>query len=229
MVTPMTSPPARPRSRTAPIVGLIVALGSAFLLPYLPGQAHQNIADVKQDLGVVLFEWIVALVILAIVLFWERLPLGSIGFRTPSWRDAGAMGIAIVAMFVATAIFSALTATASGATSAQIVAVPLTLRIALFLTAGFCEELMFRAYAIERLTLFTGKLWISGAVTVAFFTLAHVPRYGFHLSLVAVAIIAAFLTALYVWRRNFWVCAAMHAFVDCVGLVIAPLFGAGAH
>ena len=225
----MTAPPAR-APRTASIVGLIVALGSAFLLPYLPGQAHQNIADVRQDLGIVIFEWIVALVILGIVLFWERLPLSSIGFRAPSWRDAGAMGITTVALFAATAIFAALTpATASGAMSAQIVAVPLALRIALFLTAGFCEELMFRAYAIERLTLFTGKLWISGAVTVAFFTLGHVPRYGFHLSLVAVAIIAAFLTALYLWRRNFWVCAAMHAVVDFIGLVIAPLFGAGAH
>jgi membrane protease YdiL (CAAX protease family) len=226
----MTAPPTRPRSRAASIVGLIVALGSAFLLPYIPGQAHQNIADVKQDLGVVIFEWIVALVILAIVFFWERLPLGSIGFRMPSWRDVGAMGITTVALFVATAIFAALApTTASGATSAQIVAVPLMLRIALFLTAGFCEELMFRAYAIERLTLFTGKLWVSGAVTAALFTLAHVPRYGFHSSLLAVAIIAAFLTALYLWRRNFWVCAAMHGFIDCYGLVIAPLFGAGAH
>jgi uncharacterized protein len=225
----MTVPPAR-APRAAAIAGLIVALGSPFLLPYLPGQAHQNIADVKQNIGILVFEWIVALAILAIVLFWERLPLGSIGFRTPSWRDVGAMAITTVGLFVATALFAALAPSiASGATPAQIVAVPLALRIALFLTAGFCEELMFRAYAIERLTLFTGKLWISGAVSVALFTLGHVPRYSFHLSLVAVAIIAAFLTALYLWRRNFWLCAAMHAIVDCIGLVIAPLLGAGAH
>ena len=207
----------------ATIAGLIAALGSPFLLPYLPGQAHQNIADARQDVGIVVFEWVVTLVILAIVLGWERLPLGSIGFRMPSWRDAGAMAVVLVAIVVAAGALAAATHATNGATPAEIAALPLGLRIAIFLTAGFGEELMFRAYAIERLTLFTGKLWISGVLTVALFTLGHVPRYGFGPELGGVAIIATGLTALYLWRRNFWVCAAAHAFIDFIGLVVVPL------
>jgi membrane protease YdiL (CAAX protease family) len=221
---------ARPGSRIASIAGLIVALGAGFVLPFLPGQAHQQITDVGQDTVVVAFEWIVAVVLLAIVHFWERLPLSSIGFRALSRRDSIAIGVAFAGMYVGLGIATALTHDTSvqinGATPAQIGAVPLVLRVVLFLTAGFCEELMFRAYAIERLALFTGKLWIGGVVAVVLFTLAHAPRYGFSVSLADVAIIATFLTALYLWTRNFWACAIMHAFIDFVGLVAVPVFTA---
>lgn len=203
------------------------------MLPFLPGQAHQRINDVGQDVGVIVFEWIVALALLAIVVFWERLPLRSIGFRPPSWRHFLAMGVAFVAMYVALGVAAALShgtpSDSGGVTAAQIAAVPLVLRIVLFLTAGFCEELMLRAYAIERLTLFTGKLWIGGAVVVVLFTLAHVPRYGFSVALIDVAIIAIALTALYLRTRNFWVCAIMHAIIDFFGLIVGPAFATHGH
>lgn len=217
---------AQPRSRFASVVGLIVALGSAFLIPFLPGQAHQNIADARQDTVLLAFEWFIALAILTIVVFWERLPLRSIGFRSASPRDFIWMGVAFAGMFVALGVYGALThasgSTVGGITPAQIATVPLVLRIALFLTAGFCEELMFRAYAIERLALFTGNLWLGGAAAVVLFTLGHLPRYGFSYDLVGVAVIALFLTALYLKTRNFWLCAYMHAFIDCIGLVVVP-------
>jgi len=222
----MASSPAQPRSRIASIAGLIVALGAPFLLPLVPGQAQQHITDIGQDSVVVVFEWVVALAILAIVIFWERLPLSSIGFRRAKRFDFVAMAIAVVALFIASGVFSALArageARLNQATLAQIATLPLALRIGMFLTAGFCEELMFRGYAIERLTLLTGKLWIGGVAAVVLFTLGHLPRYGFSLSLAAVAIVATALTALYLWRRNFWICATMHALIDCGGLVIAP-------
>jgi membrane protease YdiL (CAAX protease family) len=94
----------------------------------------------------------------------------------------------------------------------------------LFLTAGFCEELMFRAYAIERLAMFSGKLWVGGLVTAVLFTLGHVPRYGWSVSLAGVFIIGTFLTVLYVRQRNLWLCAAVHAASDAMGLVIGPAF-----
>jgi membrane protease YdiL (CAAX protease family) len=143
----------------------------------------------------------------------------------PSWGDAGAMIVALIAIILAAGALSAVTGATNGATAAEIAAVPLGLRIAIFLTAGFCEELLFRAYAIERLTLFTGNVWLSGALTLALFTLGHVPRYGFHPSLAGVAIIGAGLTGLYLWRRNFWICAAAHAFIDFIGLVVGPIAG----
>jgi membrane protease YdiL (CAAX protease family) len=219
---------AQPRSRAASVAGLIVALGVPFALPLLTGKGVQRITDVRQDVTIVVAEWSLAIAVLAIVVFWERLPLGSIGFRRPSRWDFAAMGGAFVAMFVLLGAFSALTRGASqmNESPAAIATVPLALRILLFVTAGFCEELLFRAYAIERLALFTGKVWAGGVVSVVLFTLGHVPRYGFTPALVAVGIIGAALSALYVWRRNFWVCATMHAIIDCLGLVVAPALAA---
>lgn len=215
---------AEPRSRIASAVGLVVALGMPFVLALLPGQANQRVTDVRQDTTIVVFEWVAAAAVLAVVVFWERLPLASIGFRRPSRLQFAAMGGAFVVLFVLLGAFSVLTHGASAASEnpAQLAAVPLALRIVMFLTAGFCEELLFRAYAIERLALFTGNLWIGGVVSVVLFTLGHVPRYGFSAALVAVGIIGAVLSALYMWTRNFWICAIMHAIIDFFGLVVAP-------
>ena len=114
----------------------------------------------------------------------------------------------------------------NGATPAQLLLIPLGLRVFTFMTAGFCEELFFRAYAIERLRALTGNLWSGCIVAVVVFTLGHVPRYGFTTQLLDVFLIAIALTALYAYRRNFWVCATMHAAIDAVGLILAPLLAA---
>ena len=217
------------RSRVASIVGLTIALGAPFVLPLLPGANHQNIGNAGQDAVIVAFEWAVALALLAIVLFWERLPLGSIGFRRLTRRDLPAIAIVFVAMYAAlVAAATVLHGNAGpGATAAQIAAVPLALRVAMFLTAGFCEELMLRAYTIERLGSLTGKLWIGGVVSVVVFTLGHVPRYGFSHELVNVAIIAIALAFLYVRTRNFWACATVHAVIDFFGLIVVPALSRG--
>lgn len=221
-----------PRPRTAAsIVGLIVALGTPFLLPLITGHGRQSILDVRQDEIIVAVEWTVAIVILGLILPWERLPLRSIGFRMPSFLDFGAMVLALCAMWLTIGVFAAATHAATGddAPAAAIAGIPLLLRITLFLTAGFCEELLFRAYAVERLATLTGSIAIAGVLSVVLFTLGHVPRYGFSPSLAIVAIIATFLTALYLWRRNFWVCAGMHAIIDSIGLVVAPALAVHAH
>jgi membrane protease YdiL (CAAX protease family) len=210
---------------------LTVALGAPFVLPFLPGQAPSRITDVAQDVHIAVFEWVVALVLLAIVLFWERLPLRSIGFRPLSARDCIALAAAVVSMYLVLGVTAALhggSRASGGATPAQIAALPILLRIVLFLTAGFCEELMLRAYAIERLTLFTGRPWVGGVIAIVLFTLAHVPRYGFSASLADVAVISAFITALYLYTRNFFACAVMHAFIDFLGLVLGPALAAHA-
>jgi membrane protease YdiL (CAAX protease family) len=224
--------PTRSRSRLASIVGLIVALGAPFLLPFLPGHAHARITDVAQDIGIAVFEWIVAIALPTIVIFWERLPLRSIGFRGLSPRDGVAMAVAFVGMFIGIGIVAALTRgnaiQSSSPTPAEVAAVPLALRIVLCLTAGFCEELMLRGYAIERLASFTGKYWVGGVVAVVLFTLAHIPRYGYTSSLLDVAVVSTLLTALYIYTRNFFAVAILHAFIDFIGLVLTPAFAARA-
>jgi membrane protease YdiL (CAAX protease family) len=215
------------RSRVAGSTGLALALGAPFLLAFLPRHGRQRITDVRQDAQLVAFEWLVSVTLIIIVLRWERLPLRSIGFRVPRWPDIAAMLVTVIGIVVGGGLFVLATHSTdpgklAGATPAEIATVPLALRIALFITAGFCEELMFRAYAIERLAMFTGKLWLGGLIAAVLFTLGHLARYGFSLPLIGVFIISCFLTGLYLWRRNIWLCAMIHGAADAMGLVIGP-------
>lgn len=220
----------QPRTRAATVLGLIVALGWPFgiwlIRAALHEPFHKTITDTRATAQTLAVEWTVALAVILIALFWERLPLRTLGFRRPARQDFLAMIAVLVGLFVALGILGALSHAPrneiSGATPAQILAIPLGLRVFTFLTAGFCEELFFRAYAIERLTMLTGNLWAGSIAAVVLFTLGHIPRYGFGGELLGVLVIAVALTALYAWRRNFWICAAMHAAIDAFGLLVAP-------
>ena len=215
----------KPRSRLASIAGLIVALGAPFVLGYVPGYQPGPLTDTAGDIRFIIFEWVVAFTLLAIVIFWERLPLRSIGFRALSRRVG--MRVAVTAAIYATlAIITTLhrgNASVFGLpTPAELATVPILMRIALCLTAGFCEELMFRAYSIERLALLTGNLQIASIVTTVLFTLGHVQVYGFTVALVGVAIFSTVVAALYLKTRNFFACAIVHTFIDFLGLILRP-------
>lgn len=46
------------------------------------------------------------------------------------------------------------------------------------ITAGVIEELLYRGYPIERLSLLTGKVWVSGILSVIIFAVVHIPFWG---------------------------------------------------
>lgn len=217
------------RAPAPTIVGLLLALGWPLLFFAIPGQAHQDIGNASQDIGVLVMEWLATLAVAAIIIYWERLPLASsVGLRKPRWMDAAAAILAVVATFIAlAAVFGVLHArggVVAGGQNAGVFALPFGLRLGLVLTAGICEEFLFRGYAIERLTSLTGNVWAGALAAVVFFTLGHIPRYGFSGGLLGVAVIAVFLSLLYVWRRALWPCVAMHWIIDGVPLLVLPLF-----
>jgi membrane protease YdiL (CAAX protease family) len=48
----------------------------------------------------------------------------------------------------------------------------------LFLTGAFLEEIFYRGYIIERLTMLTGKNWLAGLVSWITFTFVHIKFFG---------------------------------------------------
>jgi uncharacterized protein len=218
------------RSPIPSIVGLVFALGWPFVLfLIIPSRAQPDITNARQDLQTVVAEWAAVLILALIIVFWERLPFAaSIGLRKPSWFDALATVLALVATVVTFAIVELAMHLPKGVISnidpAKLQAMPFLLRLLLVLTAGFCEEVLFRGYAVERLALLTGRVWIGAFVAIVLFTLAHVARYGFSPSLIGVAVTGVFLTLLYAWRRNLWPCIAMHWTIDGIALLLAPAF-----
>ena len=207
--------------RTPTLIGILIALGWPLLFFW---QGPESLLNVRQDIGIIVKEWGFTLVILAIVYFWERRTVASLGLRMPTWRDIGCMALIGVATVVVTGITAALTIRGPHAAldPRQLAAIPLGLRIALTLTAGICEETLYRGFATERLIEILPKRWMAGLIVVIAFGLAHMLRYGFGPSLLVPTVTGAMITLLYLWRRNLPVCILLHVLLDGAALVVAP-------
>lgn len=170
------------------------------------------------------FEWIAALAILAIIVFLERQPLRSIHLQWPTWKQVGwAIVFWLLGLF-SFAISSLLVQFLKlGTVNISIFAsVPLLLRIAIPLTAGFCEEVLFRGYVIERMRMLTGSTWWGAIISLIGFTLAHLAGFGVA-GAIQIGVWAIIVTLLYAWQRNLVACMLMHALNDGYAYVLIPL------
>ncbi len=207
------------------VVGLVFALGWPLALAAII--PNQNLHDLRQDGIVLAAEWISLLVLYAIVTGLERRPFfATVGWRMPKLGDWIVIAcLALLAVAICLVLAKQHPAMPlRGSILAQIFGVPLALRAAMVFTAGICEETLFRGYAIERLKLLTGSIWLGGLIATVLFALGHLPRYGFSTGLLGVAAIGAALALLYIWRRNIWPCIALHWFIDGLSLLIIPAF-----
>ena len=208
------------------IVGLILALGWPLVLAAVA--PNQNLANQRQDLLIIFCEWASVGILFAIVAGWERLPfLSSVGFRPLKRRDWILIAALIVITVAMVGVLAARHPAVSGTNAdllRQAVGAPFGMRVALVFTAGICEEILFRGYALKRLQLFTKNIWIAGLLGTALFTLAHAPRYGFRPDLLGVFAIGAILSIIYIWRRNVAGCIALHWLIDGFSLLLVPAF-----
>lgn len=214
----------KPAQRTAMIVGVVFALGWPLLLAAIT--PSQNLRNVGQDIVVLVAEWMAVAVLFAIVTFWERRPFfPTVGLIAPRRLDViivGLLALAVLAYSTFLATHHVSISRTQDRFLDQIVGLPLALRAALVFTAGVCEEILFRGYAIERLKALTGNVWIAALASTVLFTLAHTPRYGLSGGLLGVALIGAVLSAIYAWRGNLTVCITLHWFIDGLQLLLLP-------
>ncbi|MDH3402835.1 MAG: CPBP family intramembrane metalloprotease [Acidobacteriota bacterium] len=95
-----------------------------------------------------------------------------------------------------------------------IAGLPIAVRLAVSLSAGFFEELFFRGFLQPR----TGV-----ALSTALFVLAHA-NYEQPLMLVGIALLSLIFAQLVRWRRNIWPAIVAHALFDAVQLlVVVPM------
>jgi membrane protease YdiL (CAAX protease family) len=169
-------------------------------------------------------EWIAALAILAIVLLLERQPLSSIHLQWPTWKQTGWSIIFWVLGLCSFAVSSQLVRILGlGTINISVFArVPLSLRLVIPLTAGVCEELLFRGYVIERVRMLTGSIWLGAVISLIGFTVAHLAGFGLA-GAIQIGVWAIVVTLLYVWQRNVVACMLMHALNDAYAYVLIPL------
>lgn len=207
---------------TLSAIGVVLALG----LPILPlSHWGADYSGLGKPWGREVLWWATAIAVLVYVAAVERRSLSSIGFRAPGWRNIGLGLIFGIVMFVGAGVLDsvvipALHLTLNMATYDSIIGAPLAYRIALVARAAVCEEILFRAYPLERLREWSGSVWLAGFVSWALFTYAHLSSWGAAQLMVA-GFGGAMLTILYLWRRNIWINMLAHLIADS-GFVWLP-------
>ena len=212
--------------RILPAIGVVLALGLG-LLPL--GHWGEIYSGLGKPWSHEVLWWLAALAVLIFVVATERRPLTSIGFRTPRGWDIGwAMIFGVVMVVVAgvleSVVFPALHFKINATTYQSIMGASVAYRIALVTRAAVCEEILFRAYALERLQEWSGNLWVAGIISWAVFTYAHLSAWGAP-QLIVAGFGGAMLTILYLWRRNIWGNMLAHWIADS-GFVLVPLITA---
>jgi membrane protease YdiL (CAAX protease family) len=91
-------------------------------------------------------------------------------------------------------------------------AAELALWIALSISAGICEELIFRGYLQQQFTAFTRRIWLGIAISAVFFGLAH--GYEGASGMLLIVLYGAFFGMLAHVRRNLRAGIFAHAWHD---------------
>lgn len=203
------------------VIGLILAFG-------LPELGLPKLLFADTAIGARLGREIVWVGFAAIILFWvvkvERLPLASIGLVRPTrstivWGIAAAMLLLVTMMLSFALIIPALGLKQNMEATAAIVQVPIWLLVLTPLVAGITEEILYRGYAIERLSFLTGKPWLAGLIAGVAFMLVHLD-WGMA-QLVIVALGTLIFVILYVWKRDLPCVMIAHALADLTGFALA--------
>jgi membrane protease YdiL (CAAX protease family) len=208
-------------------VGLIIALFGSPLLGQLELSARLGTSTTGTMLINSSSMWLLVAAVLAIVLYWEKRPLASIGLEMPSRRQvavgvgAGLAGLVlgILATGVAVAAFNL----EQPETLSTLGELSLPVKLAIVGTAVVTEEVLWRGYPIERLTELTGSLWIGAATSFVVFLAVHYPAWGI-VGAIPQAVFTLALVGVYVWSRNVVACILTHTVINVVMVLVFPAF-----
>jgi len=159
-------------------------------------------------------------------------PMSSIGFGLPEgWRLWGPLAatIAFAALQASSAIKVARLSSPSDKLRARLGnlaaicprrASELPAFFGVSLTAGFCEELLFRGFLIWVLQPLVG-LWLAALLSALLFGAAH--AYQGLAGIVRTGLLGLVFTAIVLMTRSLWPAIVLHAVVDAMGGVLAWL------
>lgn len=210
------------RQRIVATIGLVLAFGFVLRKLIVPVSMPSPLHEIAVS---ILVQWVTSGIVAVIAFKWLRLNRTEMGLRTPRlWDWPIALATLVVGMIAAGVVSSMFPAPDSaGSFVKTIISLPLPVRIVLVITAGICEEFLFRGFGITVLTRFIGNRWLSGLLSLAAFTVAHAGLFGWTSGLLTPCVLGLFLTILFLLRKNLIIGMVVHALVDAIGLILVPM------
>jgi len=210
---------------TCPFFSLLYFVGGGLgaTLAHVSGSSLASSIAVLTALALVLN----CLALLAVILFYERQSLGSVGLTKMSGVDllvaAGAVWFILYThvLIIRWDLLGVLRGRAGRGGSLLLRLSPYAHRARLTASAAW-EELAFRAYLIERVRGLTGNIWIAAAVSAVVSVIWHIPGWGPEQSLLLGGG-QLLLILLYVWRRNLPTCFIAHFASNLLPAVLSRL------
>jgi membrane protease YdiL (CAAX protease family) len=214
-----------PTRRLLPVVAF--GLGLAYLPTWGPAMARVTGFELQGGPLIALWlNWVAAGLLLAYVRVVERRPLASLLLTRPSSKDLEYAVWAWGAVMTYSWVIGLLRPQPPNEGVATITALPVLAVAALVVTTAVTEELLMRAYPIERLTDLTGRRWIGVLVSALIFVAPHLTFFSLDWLLYQGPGAAA-LYGLYLWRRNLYACMVLHLLINAPILIPTILRSAG--
>ncbi|WP_238549249.1 CPBP family intramembrane glutamic endopeptidase [Acaryochloris marina] len=209
-----------PSSPIQTFFGLLLALGSLPCLALLQRSPPDTwIAYIVGPLCLIL----AGSSLLALVFWWERLPLTSIGLKSPKLETL-VWGLVMVGLQlyivtpIGTDLITLLNLPSLNIGVDKLQALPKVYLLLLGIVSGCVEELFYRGYATERLGALTGKIELGGCLTLIAFALSHLPFWGLG-GVFFTLFGGSIFTVFYLWRRDLLANMMAHAAVASIQLL----------
>lgn len=214
----------RPSEKWTYSAGLIIVFGVEFVLRdfLLP----ENASDIRIGLALVI-EWM--------TLFWlvgewipkvEKKDVASVGLGRFKRRHL-VWGVLVYLLVLVASSLSGFVLQYVGLPSLRslqplIKGYGFATLFGLFLTGTFLEEVFYRGYLIERMTVLTRHRWVAAFVSWLLFTLVHLKFFGLGPT-IDTSVISAALVLLYLKEKSIWPCIVVHGINDALAFLIFPL------
>ena len=216
--------------RRPPLLGLVIALvvPLIYTLAIGPRLLEPRLAPTAYALVGMALLWACALTLLVVVRRVERAPLSSLGFKPITVGAALlAVGIGVVLSLLVPLLSTLANLVIPAPAEGSVLDAarnPAWLLLLGVLTAGFTEEVLFRAYPLERLGVPGAFPLVGFLVGLAVFTVIHAAGWNAAHVIGVVLPLGAILALLYLWRRQIWFVIIVHTVID-LPLVVMALAG----